>query len=117
MFSPPAINTRPSDRRVAVWPRRSVAIAETGLSGSALTAEFSAGLNLLSATAFVSGADALLPKTAAARVNIGPKTFAEDEVAASVIAAIDTRASNASKRTKLRLLRIVLMEKRSEEIE
>jgi len=100
---------------VAVWPRRSVAIAETGLSGSALCAESSAGLNLLSATAFVSGADDL-PKTAAARVNSGPNTVAEDDVAPSAIAAIDTRASNANKRIRLRFLRIVLMEKRSEAV-
>jgi len=52
---------------------------------------------------------ALLPKIPAARVNIGPNTFAEDLVAPKAIAAIETKALSAKTLNSLRLVRMVLL--------
>src|ERR1051325_3070970 len=102
---PPAIKTRPSLSRVAVCPRRSTDMVVLGAGGSnsAISAARNAGLTAL---AFTSGA---LLKIAAARVNNGLKTFADDSVEPSAIAEIETSAINTNNRKAPRLVRIVLV--------
>jgi hypothetical protein len=74
-----------------------------GGSNSAISAARNAGLTAL---AFTSGA---LLKIAAARVNNGLKTFADDSVEPNAIAATDTSATITNNRKAPRLVRIVLM--------
>jgi hypothetical protein len=78
-FSPPAINTRPSDSLVAVWPRRStiiVALETSGESRTGLTDE-------LTCAGFTAGAgEATRPIIVTA---LPHNSSADDEVAANPV--------------------------------
>src|SRR5687767_14005367 len=117
-FSPPAINTRPSARLVAVCPRRSVPMVVSGTCGvtssepllqaestrAALVSDgaLSADVPVTNATAFAKHAWLNVP--------------AADAPAAKVITKIGTTATSAAKRVKrIGFEKIAWIEWRSEE--
>src|SRR5689334_16087598 len=95
LFSPPAINTRPSAKRVAVWPRRSVAIVE-------LDAAFTSNA-LLADEALTTGPTPTI--VAALARNMRLSELADELVVAKAIPASATKATSAASR-KERFVRV-----------